>query len=77
MEFKVLPYPKAAQFLRKADPSLRKRLKDSLRELEDCPQEEGERLRRSSFWRLRMEDYHVIYEVDGEKQQGHYIIPCT
>jgi len=64
LSFRVLLNPKAAQFLSKADPSLSRRLKDSLRELETAPQEKGERLRHSSFWRLRVGNYRVIYEVD-------------
>jgi len=51
------------------DLHLRRRIRDSLRGLEELPLERGERLKYSSFWRLRVGDYRVIYEVNDEKQE--------
>ena len=38
MSFKVLLHPKAARFLEKLDTSLKERIRQSLRELEDSPE---------------------------------------
>lgn len=64
MSYRVLLHPKAAQFLKKADANLRERIKVRLRELENSPREEGERLRQSPFWRLRIGDYRAVYLID-------------
>lgn len=45
---------------------------DQLKELRDSPQQKGERLMQSSFWRLRVGDYRVIYEID--RNQGRVIV---
>ena len=64
MSFGVFVHPKAARFLKKTDRSLRRNLTENLAELADSPEEKGERLIRSPFWRLRVGDYHVIYDID-------------
>lgn len=69
MRFLLLLHPKAALFLRKADPQTQKRIKDSLRGLEESPREKGERLKHSSFWRLKIGDHRAIYEVDEEERR--------
>ena len=66
MTFGVFLHPKAARFLKKADPSLRRKIRENLAELVDSPEEKGERLIHSPFWRLRVGDYRVIYEIDEE-----------
>jgi len=65
---RVLFHPKAARFLEKADTFVRDRVKQSLRELEDSPERKGERLKHSQFWRARVGDYRVIYEIDEKKK---------
>lgn len=62
----VFLHPKAARFLKKADPSLRRRIGEDLAKLADSPEEKGERLMHSPFWRLRVGDHRVIYEIDRE-----------
>ena len=69
MSFKVLLHPKAARFMEKAHPSLKKRLKDSLKELEESPEDKGERLTNTPFWRLRIGDYRAIYEIDKPERK--------
>lgn len=64
MSYRVLLHPRAAEFLRKADVRLRRRIKDRLRELDNSPVEKGQRLTHSPFWRLRIGDYRAIYVVD-------------
>ena len=66
MSFGVFLHPKAARFLKKADPSLRSRIREGPVELADSPEEKGQRLMHSPFWRLRLGDYRVIYEIDRE-----------
>lgn len=63
MSFTVLLHPKAARSLRKLQASLRIRILESLKELELNP-EKGDQLKPSQFWRLRVGDYRVIYEID-------------
>lgn len=66
MSFGVFLHPKAVRFLKKADPSLRRKIREDLAELADSAEEKGERLILSPFWRLRVRDYRVIYEIDRE-----------
>lgn len=69
MRFQVFLHPKAAVSLAKMHVSLRERVKRALKELEDSPEEKGEQLRPSTFWRLRIGDYRAIYEVDRESRR--------
>ena len=69
MRFEVLLHARAARFLEKLDPPLRSRIVERLRELRDSPQQKGERLMRSSFLRLRVGDYRVIYEIDRNRSR--------
>jgi mRNA interferase RelE/StbE len=66
LSFGVFLHPKAARFLKKADPSLRKTIREDLVGLANSPEEKGEHLIHSPFWRLRVGDYRVIYEIDRE-----------
>ncbi len=67
MSFKVLLHPRAARFLARADPILRSRIRNSLKELEDSPI--GEQLRGSKFCRVRIGDHRVIYEIDRKTKK--------
>lgn len=69
MSFGVFLHPKAARFLKKADPSLRRKIREDLVELAGSPEEKGERLMHSPFWRLRVGDHRVIYEIDRERSR--------
>ncbi len=64
MSFKVFLHPRAARSLEKLDAPIRVRIKQHLLELEEYPDRKGERLMPSPFWRLRVGDYRVIYEID-------------
>jgi len=66
LNYRVLLHPKAAEFLRKADPKLRGRIKRRLKELEEEPANKGQRLYGSPFYRLRIGDYRAIYTVDRD-----------
>jgi len=63
LTFEVLLCPKAARALKKLQPSVRKRAIGLMKELSRTP-EKGEQLKPSRFWRVRVGDYRVIYEVD-------------
>lgn len=41
---------------------------ESLRELERSP-EIGEQLKPSRYWKIRVGDYRVIYEIDGSSNR--------
>lgn len=65
MSFRVLLHPKAAKSLKKLETSIRSRILESLKELEQG-REKGDQLKPSQFWKLRVGDYRVIYEVDQQ-----------
>jgi mRNA interferase RelE/StbE len=64
LTFSVLLTPKAARSLRKLKRTVGPRLLESLRSLETSP-ELGEQLKPSKFWKIRVGDYRMIYEIDG------------
>ena len=68
MSFAVLLHPKAARSLRKLPPSIRDRIVQATRELADSP-ERGDQLKPSRFWRLRVGDHRVIYEIDRQSSR--------
>jgi len=63
LTFTVLLTPKAAKSLRKLQRSVGPRVAEALRILERSP-EAGEQLKPSRFWRTRVGDYRVVYEID-------------
>lgn len=69
MVFTVLLHPKAAKALEKIEKSLKLRIVEKLRELEDSPEKVGKSLKYSDFWSLRVGDYRVIYEINRGKNQ--------
>ena len=71
MTFDVLLTPKAARSLRKLDRSVGPRIAESLKVLERSP-ESGEQLKPSRFWKIRVGDYRVVYEID--KASNHVIV---
>jgi len=69
LNYRVLLHPKAADFLRRLNSPLREKIKGCLRELEKAPEEKGQRLKHSSFYRLRIGDYRAIYEIHPENRE--------
>lgn len=63
MTYSVLFRPKAAKSLRKLQRSMGRRIVESLKELERSP-EIGEQLKPSKFWKIRIGDYRLVYEID-------------
>jgi len=47
-------------------------IKNSLKELEESPEKKGQRLRYSSFYKLRTGDYRAIYKII--KEEGKVIV---
>lgn len=68
MTFSVFFRPKAARALRKLQRSVGMRIRESLNVLERSP-EVGEQLKPSKFWKIRVGDYRVIYEIDGSSNR--------
>jgi len=68
VSYRVLLHPKAARFLEKADASVRDKVKQGLRGLENSPERKGERLKHSQFWRIRVGDHRAIYEIDEKEK---------
>ncbi|MGB9778308.1 MAG: type II toxin-antitoxin system RelE family toxin [Candidatus Bathyarchaeales archaeon] len=69
MTFAVLLHPKAAKELEKIEATIKARIVERLRDLEDNPERVGKLLKYSNFWSLRVGDYRVIYEIDRTKKQ--------
>ena len=69
MKYKIFLHPKAAEFLKNLSNPLRIMIKNRLRELEESPEEKGQRLRHSLFYRLRTGDYRAIYEINQEERK--------
>jgi mRNA interferase RelE/StbE len=63
LTFSVLLTPKAAKSLRKLARSVGPRIAEALKILERFP-ETGEQLKPSRFWKIRVGDYRVVYEID-------------
>lgn len=63
MTYSVLLSPRSARSLRKLQRSIGTRIVAAMKELEDSP-EMGEQLKPSRFWKFRVGDYRVIYEID-------------
>jgi mRNA interferase RelE/StbE len=68
LSFAVLLHPKAARSLRKLQPSVRNRIVEATKELAESP-EKGDQLKPSQFWRLRVGDHRVIYEIDRQSSR--------
>jgi mRNA interferase RelE/StbE len=64
LSYRVFLHPKAAEFLRKADETLRNRIRANLKELESHPEKNGQRLQHTIYYRLRIGDYRAIYLID-------------
>lgn len=59
------------QDLKKVDPSLQKKiLRHILKKLTTAPHEYGKPLQYDlkGYWRLRIDDFRAIYEIDGPKK---------
>ena len=69
MSYQILLHPRAARFLNRLDATVRERMKQSLGELKGSPEEKGEPLRQSPYWRLRVGDYRVIYEINEREMK--------
>ena len=61
-------HPKAHSFLEKLDSTLQKQIKEKIRELKEKPQL-GKHLRYYNFWRLRIQDYRIIYEIQDTEER--------
>jgi len=69
LTYQVFLDPRAAKFLSRLSETLRTRIKDGLRELQDSPETKGEPLATSAFWRIRVGDYRAIYEIDQKEKK--------
>jgi len=72
LKYKIFLHPKAAEFLKNLNRSLRVMIKNRLRDLEESPEEKGQRLKHPPFYRLRIGDYRAIYEIN--KEEGRVIV---
>jgi len=68
MSYEVLLHPKADDFLQAVEKDLENRIRKKLKTL-GSSQEMGKRLKHSDFWRLRIGDYRVIYEIDHKNNR--------
>jgi mRNA interferase RelE/StbE len=63
MSYAILLHPKANDFLKTIEKNLQQRLKQKIKELCSNPKK-GKKLKHSDFYRLRIGEYRVIYELD-------------
>jgi len=69
LSHRALLHPKAAEFLERSGSPLRERIKARLKELEGSPEEKGQRLKPTPFWRLGIGDYRAIYMIEEEAKR--------
>ena len=69
MTFKVLLHPKAAKEIQKIEKQIRTRIIESAKQLCENPDKLGKPLKQSDYWKLRVGDYRVIYEINQNKKQ--------
>jgi mRNA interferase RelE/StbE len=69
MSYEILLHPKANDFLNAAEKKLQQRLKEKIKELTSNPKK-GKKIKHSDFYRLRIGEYRVIYELDVYKKQA-------
>ena len=65
LAYQVFLHPKVASDLDKFDRSIHSRLQDRIRDLQENPFS-GDRLKPSTYWRTRVGDYRIIYEIHEE-----------
>jgi len=68
MSYAILLHPKANDFLKIIEKNLQQRLKQKIKELRSYPKK-GKKLKQSDFYRLRIGEYRVIYELDLHEEQ--------
>nr|MDO8075536.1 type II toxin-antitoxin system RelE/ParE family toxin [Candidatus Freyarchaeota archaeon] len=68
MTYRIFLHQKAKKALDKLDPKMGGRIREKIRELRELPRQ-GEHLRYSPFWKLRIGNYRVIYEIDEERRR--------
>ena len=66
MRFSVLLDPRVARQLGKMDVNLRRKIKEALSELQEAPDQKGERLHPSDYWKIRIGDYRAIYQIESK-----------
>jgi len=69
MKFPVFLHARADESLKKLDKKIKERVTEKIRTLESAPQQKGERLRPSDYYKLRVGDYRVIYEIWHNEQK--------
>ena len=67
--YKIFFHQKAKNAFEKLEAQIQKRIKNKIAELKQFPEERGKHLRYSNFWRVRIGDYRVIYEIDNKEQK--------
>ena len=67
--FEVLLHPRAVKALQKAPREVATRIRTRLHELTTHPRDAGTQLRGSPFWRTKVGQYRVIFEVDQPGQR--------
>jgi mRNA interferase RelE/StbE len=67
--FKVLLHPKAAKEIQKIEKQICTRIIESAKQLCENPDKLGKPLKQSDYFRLRVGDYRVIYEINQNKKQ--------
>jgi mRNA interferase RelE/StbE len=68
MSYAILLYPKANDFFKTIEEKVQYPLNQKIKELRSNPKK-GKKLKHLDFYRLRIWEYRVIYELDIYKEQ--------
>ncbi|MFQ5980132.1 MAG: type II toxin-antitoxin system RelE/ParE family toxin [Candidatus Heimdallarchaeota archaeon] len=68
MGYQIFFHPKAHSALEKLNSSLYEQIVNKIRELKNNP-EIGTHLKYAKFWRLKVQDYRVIYEIQAAEKK--------
>ncbi|MHA1835760.1 MAG: type II toxin-antitoxin system RelE family toxin [Candidatus Odinarchaeia archaeon] len=67
--YKIFLHPKAKSAFEKLETDLQERIKNKIAELKKSPEKGAKHLKYSNFWRIRVGDYRIIYEIDRSEQK--------
>jgi len=67
--YTIFFHPKAKSAFEKVEVQVQKRIRNKIAELKQFPEERGKHLKYSNFWRIRIGDYRVIYEINSKEKK--------
>jgi len=65
---------RALRFIKKLDKHERKKIHDKTERLGESPKKQGEILKYTDLWKLRVEDYRIIYKINDREKKIFVLI---